>query len=704
MQSSACRIAKSCEPTQGGCWFATHQAANRSSRIGGSPTERARLSWNAANRYPPQRLAVLACLVAVLSYLVAKLGGALIVRPQMVSPLWLGNVLLASMLLLVPRRIWPVLLAAGLSGFFFYDLQAGEPIRSIVWFILSTAVEVLTAVLCLSFSFDGVPRLNSASALAKYSFYAVFLAPFAGAFFGAFSTSSHYWASWKLAFFSEAIGFLTLMPAILGWAREIPTWAQKPRAYYLEATAVLVALVILGYLAFATAGNSHPALFYSLYSLVPLLLWAALRFGSTGVSTSMIALAFVSIWGAVHHRGPFTGSSPLVDVLSLQLFLFFTAAPFMALAAVAEESKETERSLRQRDRELNEAQRLAHTGSWRWDPGSDAVTWSAELYRLTRYDPRLPAPPFKDQERFFAPKSWDRLKHGVERALRTGEPYELDLEAFGSDGTRLWLTSRGEAVVDANGCPIYLRGTTQDITDRKLTEEALLALSGRLITAQEEERARIARELHDDLSQRMALLQIGLERFKHDMPDLSSQARRELDNLEEIAEEVSSDVHGLSHQLHPSTLDTLGLVRSLGSFCREFSGQHKIQVQFHHGDMPGQLPKDVTLCLFRVAQEALRNVVKHSGAAEAEVRLSGKGGEIDLCISDSGQGFDVQSVKGVAGLGLISMRERLRLVGGNFSIESEPSNGTRIRVRIPPVAMTEDANSRTYQDPDRRSA
>ena len=114
----------------------------------------------------------------------------------------------------------------------------------------------------------------------------------------------------------------------------------KTARLLLEATAVLVALVILGYLAFATAGNSHPALFYSLYSLVPLLLWATLRFGSTGVSTSMIALAFVSIWGAVHHRGPFTGSSPLVNVLSLQLFLFFTAAPFMALAAVVEESKD----------------------------------------------------------------------------------------------------------------------------------------------------------------------------------------------------------------------------------------------------------------------------------------------------------------------------------------------------------------------------
>ena len=204
---------------------------------------------------------VLAFLVATLSYLAARLGGALIIRPQMVSPLWLGNVLLASMLVLVRRRIWLVLLAAGLAGFFLFDLQAGGPIRSIGWLILSNAVEILVAALCLSYSFDGLPRLNSVRALAKYSFYAVFLAPFVGAFFGALSTRNNYWASWKVAFFSEAIGFLTLMPAILGWASEISARGQKPRAYYLEAAALLVALVVLANLAFAAPGrNSPPAL------------------------------------------------------------------------------------------------------------------------------------------------------------------------------------------------------------------------------------------------------------------------------------------------------------------------------------------------------------------------------------------------------------------------------------------------------------
>jgi signal transduction histidine kinase len=278
------------------------------------------------------------------------------------------------------------------------------------------------------------------------------------------------------------------------------------------------------------------------------------------------------------------------------------------------------------------------------------------------------------------------LKQSVETALRTGTPYELDLQAVRSDGTKLWLTSRGEAVVDASGHPIYLRGTTQDITQRKLSEEALMAMSGRLITAQEEERTRIARELHDDLSQRMAVLQIGLEQFKQGMPDISSKAKQQLHTIAETAREVSSDIHSLSYQLHPARLELLGLVASLKGFCGEFSAQHKIDIQFLHSNIPGQIPKDVSLCLYRIAQEALQNVVKHSEAAEAEVELSGQSEEIELCISDSGRGFDVESAKRVAGLGIVSMRERLRLVGGRLSIESEPSRGTRICVRIPQAA------------------
>jgi signal transduction histidine kinase len=131
------------------------------------------------------------------------------------------------------------------------------------------------------------------------------------------------------------------------------------------------------------------------------------------------------------------------------------------------------------------------------------------------------------------------------------------------------------------------------------------------------------------------------------------------------------------------TLDTLGLVASVKGLCREFSEQHKLQIQFVYKDIPGPIPKDVTLCLFRIMQEALRNVVKHSGASEAAVELSGRGDCIDLCISDDGVGFETGSAKGAAGLGLISMRERLRLVGGDIVIESEPLHGTRLHAHVP---------------------
>ena len=208
-------------------------------------------------------------------------------------------------------------------------------------------------------------------------------------------------------------------------------------------------------------------------------------------------------------------------------------------------------------------------------------------------------------------------------------------------------------------------------------------MSGRMITAQEEERARIARELHDDLSQKMAVVQIGLEEFKQGIPGLSVEAKQRLDNLEEVISNVSSDLHALSHQLHPAMLESLGLVTSLKRLCTEFSSQDKLQVQFAQKNMPKEIPSDVSLCLFRIAQEGLRNVVKHSGAVAAKIELFGQADEIHLHISDSGRGFTVGAARGAVGLGLVSMRERLRLVGGQLSIESQANRGTRIRVSIP---------------------
>jgi signal transduction histidine kinase len=221
-----------------------------------------------------------------------------------------------------------------------------------------------------------------------------------------------------------------------------------------------------------------------------------------------------------------------------------------------------------------------------------------------------------------------------------------------------------------------------DITHARQTEETLRDLGGRLITAQEEERSRVARELHDDLNQRMALLSVELEQLSQRLRPSQSSLRNSINNLWERAQEISSEIHRVSYQLHPSKLDHLGLVAAVKSLCLEVAARHEINIAFKvKGDI-ALLPKDVTLCLFRIIQESLHNVIKHSGAREAAVVLEGTPNFIQLSVSDTGRGFDVASSESKSGLGLVSMRERLRLVGGVSSIHST-ARGTKIEVSVP---------------------
>ena len=261
--------------------------------------------------------------------------------------------------------------------------------------------------------------------------------------------------------------------------------------------------------------------------------------------------------------------------------------------------------------------------------------------------------------------------------------FEMEYRLRRFDGQYRWIVDKGVPRFESNGTFLGYVGSCLDITDRKKSEEVLHNVAGLMIAAHEEERSSIARELHDNLSQRMALLQIELQQFERSVPGLTSNALEQLRIMGEVASEVSSDIHNLSHQLHPTKLDTLGLVASLHGLCREFMGQHGLQVEFVYHGVRSPISKEVTLCIFRIAQEALSNIVKHSKSARAKVELSDHDDQIDLCVTDFGTGFQIGSTKSESGLGLTSMRERARLVGGLLSIESEPSQFTRICVRIP---------------------
>ena len=225
---------------------------------------------------------------------------------------------------------------------------------------------------------------------------------------------------------------------------------------------------------------------------------------------------------------------------------------------------------------------------------------------------------------------------------------------------------------------------SEDTTRTRQTEEALRDLGGRLITAQEEERSRVARELHDDLNQRMALLSIELEQLSQRIPADRDNIRHSIQNVWARVQEISSEIHRVSYQLHPSKLDHLGLVAAVRSLCNELGTHHEIKIAFREKGCQRVLPKEVTLCLFRIVQESLRNAIKHSGALEATVTLAGSGNVVHLSVSDTGHGFDSGSVAAKSGLGLISMRERLRLVGGAISIHSTVC-GTKIEVSVPIV-------------------
>jgi PAS domain S-box-containing protein len=271
---------------------------------------------------------------------------------------------------------------------------------------------------------------------------------------------------------------------------------------------------------------------------------------------------------------------------------------------------------------------------------------------------------------------------------------EYRLKRF--DGKYRWILDTGVPRFGDDGTFVGYIGSGIDINDQKQVEEALWEreqslrqtreglrkLAAKLLHAQEEERRRIAREMHDDWTQRLAVLGIDLAKLEKHLgaPETALPLLR---TIQEQLVGLSEDVHALSRQLHPSILDDLGLVEALRSECASFSRREGIAIVYRPEEMPTTLPKGVALCVYRVAQEALRNVAKHAAVNEARVSLIATGSELWLRVQDKGVGFDPAEVRTEPGLGLSSMEERVRLIGATLSVTSAPGQGTTVEVIVP---------------------
>jgi signal transduction histidine kinase len=542
------------------------------------------------------RLSLAALSVGAAYFIGAKIGFALTFQPHPVSTLWPPNAILFAALIMSKPRSWWFLLLAAFPAHLLAQLNADIPSTMILCWFVSNCTEALISASLLRYLTDKSElRFDNTHHVSIFILVSL-LGPFLSSFLdSAFVMLNHfgdtpYWAVFRMRFFSNVLASLTLVPLIVTWARGgFPSFSHT---FWrgLEIGALGTGLLIVGLISFrvrSVGQQTRPAL---LYLPLPLLLWAAIRFGPRGASAALMIVSVFEIWGAIHGFGPFATQSAEMNALSVQLFLILASLPLMFLAALIKERERAQEVAVQKEQRLELALDSAHQAS-------RALSESQEKL------------------------------HQSHNQIRK--------------------------------------------------------LLGRLIDVQEAERRRISRELHDDLNQKIATLSMNISQLKRNVPMPDGTLITELDQLRETASGLTNEVRRLSHQLHPAVLEHLGLVKALESYIASFADEEKIDVRLSAELRDERIPFQTSIGLYRVAVEALRNVARHSGARSAVVSLKRDSEFLELCVSDSGKGFDVERFRHDGGLGLISIEERLRLLQGTCEIFSTPGRGTMLVARVP---------------------
>jgi PAS domain S-box-containing protein len=338
--------------------------------------------------------------------------------------------------------------------------------------------------------------------------------------------------------------------------------------------------------------------------------------------------------------------------------------------------------LRESEARMTLASEAAGFGVWMWSIARNQIWGSERWLGLFGFAPNATVT-FENVMQRIHPDDREGVERAARRALEDRVDYVDEYRVILPDDTQRWVTARDRVYPDTQGNPVRMMGAMIDITERHRAEAVARELGGRLINAQEDERRRMARDLHDDLSQRLALISVELDMFGQQPP---AQREAIAGRMQEFSREVASlasEVHRLAHQLHPAKLQQLGLAATVRGICKALAAAHEIAIEFESHDVPRVLPDDAALCLYRITQEALQNAIKHSGATGAKVELAANERELRLTVTDDGHGFDPEAAEARGSLGIVSMRERARMVRGRISVQSRPGEGTRIEARVP---------------------
>lgn len=637
-----------------------------------------------------------AILVSATYYLTAKIGFWFSLQPGSVSTLWMPNSILLAGLLLTKRHWWWIVIAICLPAHLAAEIENGVPAAMVLSWFLSNSVQALLGAILINHFLGEDVKLDRTKPLTIFLVFGAFLAPFLSSFLDALLVKLNGWGTdsygelWKLRFLSNVLATLTLVPFILEWAQSDLAALKKTRVdRIVEAFLLVLALFGVGYIVFNANQRSFVSTPASLYWPLPFLVWATARFGLRGVSTVLVLVTFLVIIGATRGGGPFITHSSSQNALSIQLFLIVIIVPLLALAAIIKERRLSEEALAEINARNQAILRAIPDMMFLQDRNGVYLDYYAR-------DPKsLLVPPEhflgRNLREFLPPVLATRIFEVIDSLEENAAPQMLEYTLPIGNEDRHFEAR----LVRAGGSNVL--SIVRDITDARRAAEAIKrseerlsqstkmirSLAGKLITAQESERRRISILLHDDVGQNVAALALTINRLKRKLPDDPKLIINDLNQVYAQLDSLTDQIRQLSHQLHPTVLEHLGLVKALQTHVDELSNEEHMAVKFSADVRTDPVPAEIAVCIYRVALEALRNVSVHSGASSADVTLREVDHHLVLEVADSGKGFDVDKLRHGTGLGLASSEERVKLLHGSLEIRSVSNYGTRLTASVP---------------------